>query len=151
MGLRIGLGVAKGIALTRRLPLVAVPTLDITASAQPRARGRLVAVLQAGRGRICTQTYTWSRHQSPAGWRARGELWLGRWPALVERVDREMTFCGEIDPAGYEALAALGDLARIRPAASSLRRAGWLAEVAWRRLRAGETDDPFTVAPIYVS
>jgi hypothetical protein len=31
-----------------------------------------------------------------------------------------------------------------------LRRAGYLAELGWARLRAGRTDDPVTLAPIYL-
>ena len=34
-GLRIGLALAKGLALARRLPLVGIPSLDVLAAAQP--------------------------------------------------------------------------------------------------------------------
>ncbi|MFN2109448.1 MAG: tRNA (adenosine(37)-N6)-threonylcarbamoyltransferase complex dimerization subunit type 1 TsaB, partial [Anaerolineae bacterium] len=30
-----------------------------------------------------------------------------------------------------------------------LRRAGFLADIAWPRLRAGQTDDPATLQPLY--
>ncbi|MBN1286082.1 MAG: tRNA (adenosine(37)-N6)-threonylcarbamoyltransferase complex dimerization subunit type 1 TsaB [Anaerolineae bacterium] len=146
MGLRIGLSAAKGLAISRRLPLLAVPTLDIVAAAQPRMRGRLVAVLQAGRRRICAQVYTWRREQ----WRAKGELWQGAWPAFAEQWTGEAAICGEIDSAGYEALRQYATRIKILPGAASLRRAGYLAEVAWVRLREGQTDDPFTVTPIYI-
>ncbi len=36
-GLRIGMALAKGIALAQRIPLIGVPTLDILAAAQPAA------------------------------------------------------------------------------------------------------------------
>ena len=35
-GLRVGMAVAKGLALARGLPLVGVPTLDVVAAAQGR-------------------------------------------------------------------------------------------------------------------
>ncbi len=36
-GLRIGMALAKGIALALRIPLIGVPTLDILAAGQPEA------------------------------------------------------------------------------------------------------------------
>ena len=51
-GLRIGLALAKGMALARHLPVIGVPTLDILAAAQPVREENLVAILLAGRGRL---------------------------------------------------------------------------------------------------
>jgi tRNA A37 threonylcarbamoyladenosine modification protein TsaB len=52
--------------------------------------------------------------------------------------------------AGADALATLGNLAVLLPAAARLRRASFLAEIAWRRLNQGKTDDPAKLAPIYL-
>ena len=60
-GLRVGLAVAKGLVLARRIPLVGIPTLDALAAAQGRDRRPLLAILHAGRGRICTSTYRWRK------------------------------------------------------------------------------------------
>jgi tRNA threonylcarbamoyladenosine biosynthesis protein TsaB len=146
-GLRVGLAVAKGLALARGLPLIGVPTLDVVAAAQGRDRRPLCAVLQAGRGRICVNIYRWKRSGE---WRAREEPRLTTWPALAKETTSPTLFCGEIDPAGAEALAALDDLAVLLPAATRVRRAGFLAEIAWRRLNQGETDDPATLTPVYL-
>jgi len=145
-GLRVGLAVAKGLAFARGLPLVGVPTLDVVAAAQGRDRRPLCAVLQAGRRRICVVTYRWRKGE----WRARKVPRLTTWPALVEETAAPTLFCGEIDPAGADVLAALGELATLLPAATWLRRAGFLAELAWRRLNRNETDDPATLTPIYL-
>jgi len=145
-GLRVGMAVAKGLALARTLPLIGVPTLDVVAAAQGRDRRPLFAVLQAGRRRICVATYRWRDGE----WHARGEPRLTTWSNLVEEIASPTLFCGEIDPAGADVLAALGELAVLLPAAARLRRAGFLAEVAWRRLNRGETDDPATLTPIYL-
>lgn len=145
-GLRVGIALAKGLALARGLPLVGVPTLDVVAAAQRRDRRPLCAVLQAGRGRLCVATYRWRA----GGWVAREEARLSTWSALVGQTVVPTLFCGEIDPAGADALASLGELAVLLPAAARLRRAGFLAEVAWRRLKRGETDDPATLTPIYL-
>ena len=145
-GLRVGLAVAKGLALARGLPLVSVPTLDVVAAAQGRDRRPLCAVLQAGRGRICVATYRWWRGE----WRAREAPRLTTWPALTEEMASPTLFCGEIDLVGANALAALGELAVLLPPAARLRRAGFLAELAWQRLNRGETDALATLAPIYL-
>src|ERR1700730_15028046 len=55
-GLRIGVRAAKGLAMALNLPLLAIPTLDVIAAAQPgpsaSADDSLIAVVQAGRGRV---------------------------------------------------------------------------------------------------
>ena len=145
-GLRVGMAVAKGLALSRGLPLIGVPTLDVVAAAQGRDRRPLCAVLQAGRRRICVATYRWRSGE----WRVREEPSLTTWLSLAQRTTVPTLFCGEVDAEGADALASLGDLAVLLPGAARLRRAGFLAEVAWRRLNRGETDDPATLAPIYL-
>jgi len=145
-GLRVGMAVAKGLALARGLALISVPTLDVVAAAQGRDRRPLCAVLQAGRGRICVATYRWRGGE----WRAREAPRLTTWLALVEEMASPTLFCGEVDLVGAEALATLGELAVLLPAAARLRRAGFLAELAWRRLNRGEVDDPATLTPIYL-
>lgn len=145
-GLRVGLAVAKGLALARALPLVGVPTLDVVAAAQGRDRRPLCAILQAGRGRICVATYRWRSGE----WRLREGPDLTTWSTLVEETDSPTLFCGEVNVAGADALATLGNLAVLLPAAARLRRASFLAEIAWRRLNQGKTDDPAKLAPIYL-
>ncbi len=145
-GLRVGLSVAKGLALARGLPLIGVPTLDVTAAAQWRDRRPLCTVLQAGRRRICVAIYRWRKGE----WRARQEPRLTTWSALAEETSSPTLFCGEIDAAGAEVLASLGELAVPLPAATNLRRAGFLAQLAWPRLNRGESDDPATLAPLYL-
>ncbi|MEE8390270.1 MAG: tRNA (adenosine(37)-N6)-threonylcarbamoyltransferase complex dimerization subunit type 1 TsaB [Anaerolineae bacterium] len=145
-GLRVGIAVAKGLALARGLPLVGVPTLDVVAAAQGRDRRPLCAVLQAGRKRICVATYRW-RHGE---WHVHQEPRLRTWSDLLKEITSPTLFCGEIDPVGSDALATLGELAVLLPAAARLRRASFLAELAWQRLNRGATDDPATLTPLYL-
>jgi tRNA threonylcarbamoyladenosine biosynthesis protein TsaB len=145
-GLRIGLAVAKGLALAQRLPLVGVPTLDVVASAQGRDRRRLGAVLQAGRGRICIGIYRWQF----GGWQAQGEARLTTWMALAEEMREPTLLCGEIDQEGADLMTRLGDQAVLLPPAWRLRRAGFLAELGWARLKQGQVDDPATLTPVYL-
>ncbi|NDJ75618.1 MAG: tRNA (adenosine(37)-N6)-threonylcarbamoyltransferase complex dimerization subunit type 1 TsaB [Chloroflexi bacterium] len=147
-GLRIGLSTAKGLALAQNFPLVGVPTLDIVAYAVPAFEGRLVAVLQAGRGRVCAQGYRWSGPVS--GWAPTGQAEITTWAALVDGVEEPTLFAGEIDDNGQALLAESTPLVHVAPGAWGLRRAGFLAEIAWARLRTGQTDDPALAAPIYL-
>jgi tRNA threonylcarbamoyladenosine biosynthesis protein TsaB len=145
-GLRIGMAVAKGLALAHSLPLIGVPTLDVVATAQGGDSRPLCAVLQAGRGRICAATYHWQDGE----WLAQETPHLTTWSALAETITNPTLFCGEIDQEAAKALKAFGELAVLLPAATRLRRAGFLAELAWRRLNQGESDDPTTLVPTYL-
>jgi tRNA threonylcarbamoyladenosine biosynthesis protein TsaB len=46
--LRIGLAIAKGLSLSLHIPVVGIPTLDITAACQPIRDLPMIAVLKAG-------------------------------------------------------------------------------------------------------
>jgi tRNA threonylcarbamoyladenosine biosynthesis protein TsaB len=146
-GLRIGLGVAKGLALTLAVPLVGIPTLDILVYAQARKRGSLCAVLEAGRGRVCAAFYRWRRNQ----WQRQGDYLLTTLDELCVNIEAQTLFCGEIDAQATALLRErLGERAVVASPASSLRRAGYLAELGWQRLERGEVDDPAALTPIYL-
>lgn len=145
-GLRIGLGVAKGLAVAQGIGLVMIPTLDIVAAGAPRYPHPLIAVLQAGRGRICAQRFTWTE----AGWRPAEDAIITGWAALLDAIDRPTAVAGEIDDAAHALLAESEKPIVVVSGAYSLRRAGFLAELAWERVRAGALDDPATTTPIYL-
>jgi len=146
-GLRIGLSVAKGLALTLAIPLMGIPTLDILVYAQARRPGPVCAVLQAGRGRVCAAFYRWRKGQ----WQRQGDYCLTTLDELCADIETPIFFCGEIDAQAIELLRErLGEKAVVASPASSLRRAGYLAELGWQRLERGEVDDPATLTPIYL-
>lgn len=145
-GLRIGLGVAKGLAVAQGIGLVAIPTLEIVARGVPPSADPLSAVLQAGRGRICAQRFTWAG----AAWRPVGEPGIMGWEALLDGIDRPTIIAGEIDEAAQALVTGSARPVALVAGAYSLRRASFLAELAWERVRAGQLDDPATAAPIYL-
>jgi tRNA threonylcarbamoyladenosine biosynthesis protein TsaB len=148
-GLRIGMSLAKGLALaaTPPLPIVNIPTLDVTAVAQPHHTDRLCAVAQAGRKRINAGTYQWVEDQ---GWLAEGDPFITVWTELLDVLKGDWQIAGEIDATGREALSHAPHILVASPAAG-LRRAGYLAELAHRQLAAGFPADPATAAPIYLT
>lgn len=147
-GLRIGLSLAKGLALASvpPIPLIGIPTLDITALGQPHAFDRLCVVSQAGRGRVNAGFYHWHHD----GWQPDGPPVTLSWPDLVARLETPTQIAGEISATGRDSLASLGDRVLIAPGAFALRRAGFLAELACRRLATGKIDDPAALAPVYL-
>jgi tRNA threonylcarbamoyladenosine biosynthesis protein TsaB len=146
-GLRIGLGFAKGLSLANQLQLIGVPTLDILASALPRSEGTLVIVAEAGRSRICTNNYIWSVGK---GWESAEDPTIETWELLLHRIEGPATIAGEITPAGKRLIRNIKKQLKVVTPASTNRRAGYLAEIGWNRLRRGWTDDPEELKPIYL-
>lgn len=146
-GLRIGLGLAKGLALANQTRLIGVPTLDIVAASQPQSKGQLVAVCEAGRTRVCAGSYKW---EGGKGWQSQGDPTIVSWEELVASVEEPATFAGEISSEGAKMIRASQKSLKIASAATSVRRAGCLAEIGWTRLRRGRTDDPAELVPIYL-
>jgi len=148
-GLRIGLGFAKGLSLAQALPLVGVPTLDGLMRAQPPRAEHALALLQAGRGRVSAAPYQWRARTFR--WEAAGETRVLDWASLAAELSASTSpvyVVGDIDAAGADRLRPLRGRVLLASAALSLRRAGFLAELGWERLRSG-ADDANRLAPIY--
>jgi len=147
-GLRVGLAAAKGLALAHGLTLLGIPTLDVVAYPHQAQPVPVIAVLQAGRGRVYWAPYA----HGPGGWAAQEPPRLSTVPELANTVVRPLMFVGEVSTAERETLIswAGGARANFLPSALSLRRAGYLAELGWRRFDAGEADDPASLSPIYL-
>lgn len=147
-GLRVGLSVAKGLALALGIPLLGVPTLDAAAYAHSRELLLVCAVLPAGRGRWCMALY---QNSEESGWQRRSDYMLVGTDDLVASLRGPTLVCGEIDSRLCQALrAATPQRAVIASPASRVRRPGYLAELAWQRLVAGERDNLSTLSPIYL-
>ncbi|MCL4459748.1 MAG: tRNA (adenosine(37)-N6)-threonylcarbamoyltransferase complex dimerization subunit type 1 TsaB [Chloroflexi bacterium] len=146
-GLRAGLSTAKGLAFALSIPIVGVSTLESTAYqyAQP---GLLIRpLLEAGRGEVYTALYKaegndWKQVEKP-------ELTI--LSTVYQRTQRPTLICGEISLQLIgEIKARLGTLAIIPRAAALLRRAGYLAELGWKRIQDNQIDDPATLEPLYL-
>jgi tRNA threonylcarbamoyladenosine biosynthesis protein TsaB len=138
-GLRIGIALAKGFATALKVPLVGVTTLDTLAASQPnyQSGGGLVVAVQAGRGRVIVRSYRWQKGH----WNSRTEPRIVRWESLPEHIDGLAFITGEIDAEGMAKLQEVqadGVPLNIVPAANRVRRAGYLAQIAWDRLQASD-------------
>lgn len=145
-GLRIGLAVAKGLALPHKLPVVGVPTLEITARPLAGSDLPVWAVAQAGRGRILVAGFAQHKKQ----WQVTVQPYRTTFAELARRITTPALCTGEIDAEAARQLQK-ESAAQVVSAAQRTRRAAFLAEIAAERLEAGEQDDPDALVPVYLS
>jgi tRNA threonylcarbamoyladenosine biosynthesis protein TsaB len=152
-GVRIAVSTAKSLAYSLEVPLYGVPSLDVLAYSHVAVTAAQVcAVLNMGRNRLAWALY-----------RTKGTQWRRLTPyanstptEMAESVrDYETNlatlFCGELNAPALEAIKdILGVQASISPPAASLRRSGYLAELAIQRADQGESDDPATLQALYI-
>lgn len=145
-GLRIGMALAKGIALARHLPMIGIPTLDILARAQPLRDLPLAAILRAGRGRLAVGWYQPGRD----GWQSTSPIEILDIQRLAQRMQSPTYVCGELTEEERRTLARKHKNVLLSSPAASLRRPSFLAELGWKRWLAGRVDDPATLSPTYL-
>jgi tRNA threonylcarbamoyladenosine biosynthesis protein TsaB len=146
-GLRIGLAVAKGIALACHLPIIGIPTLDIVAESQPVSLGlTLAAVLQAGRERLAVGWYTATEDR----WQLTPPLEIMDALQLSHQIHMPTLVCGELSEEQQHTLARKYKNVILASPAHSVRRPSLLAELAWKRWQSGDVDDPVTLSPTYL-
>ena len=146
-GLRIGMALAKGVALARHLPIIGIPTLDIVAESQPVSPGyTLAAILQVGRGRLAVGWYIPSDNH----WQLNPPIQVMDVLKLSHLIHEPTMVCGELNEEQQHTLARKYKNVILASPAHSLRRPALLAELAWKRWMVGDVDDPATLSPTYL-
>lgn len=167
-GLRIGLSVAKGLALARGLPVVGVPTLDGLAQAFAQQPLPIWAVLEAGRGKYAAARFSVKKGRAKRA----GDYIVGdaenlanlisvkgeEAPAEGEPAKRGgrtkasgAFVCGEVDATLRSTLIArLQEKVVLATAANSTRRAAYLGELAWQRWQTNRMNDLNSLTPYYI-
>ena len=150
--LRVGLAFVKGLALARKLAMVGIPTLDIVAAAQPVSKLPLVAVLQAGRGRIAAQRYKRLDDQASGepAWKSQGGAEITTADALAESIEKPTLVAGELTASERQRLARKKVNVLLAPPPLCVRRPSVLAQLAWARWQEGRLDEPESLAPVYL-
>jgi tRNA threonylcarbamoyladenosine biosynthesis protein TsaB len=153
-GLRVGLAVAKGLALPTGLPLVLVSSLDALAAdlaATLSAPGLVVPCIDAGKGQIYARPYDAGPGQEPVP-RADGDWVLA--PADLGPL-ASAAAAGKLVVAGGSGVDRYADILRDLLGAPSVRlmaagpSALAVASLARQRLARGEHDDLATAVPRY--
>lgn len=146
-GLRVGLALAKGLALAGQIPLIGVPTLDIVAFSIEQMPVQLLVAAEAGRTRVCAAVYQW---QDKQGWKPRRPPVIDTWENIVTSIEKPTLFAGEITADAAKLIRNSSQNFAVAYPAVSTRRAGYLTEIGWQRLRKGQVDDAASLAPIYL-
>jgi tRNA threonylcarbamoyladenosine biosynthesis protein TsaB len=144
--LRIGLALAKGLALSLNIPLLGIPTFEFQAAQQPLAAEPLLTVLPAGRSRLAVQEFS----SSSGCWQPQDEARVMTAEEISDRISGPTRICGEMSPSERQVIGRKWKNAMIAPPALAMRRPSMLAELAWKRWKEGEVDDPALLAPIYL-
>jgi tRNA threonylcarbamoyladenosine biosynthesis protein TsaB len=140
-GVRVALSVAKGIAAALQVPAWGVSSLDVLAYAAGPSAFAVRAVLEAGRGRYVTALYRAGESIEPAR--------LATLEELIDLVREPTVLIGEFSGAARAELSGRAT-SMLAPAAASVRRAGFLAELGWRLQRAGDPGDAQALDAVYV-
>jgi tRNA threonylcarbamoyladenosine biosynthesis protein TsaB len=150
-GLRVGLAVAKGLALPTTLPLVLVSSLEALACdlASLTTGSGLLPCLDAGKGQVYARLY--ENHATPI---AQGNSDWVIAPGEICRLASEGT-AGRTLCAGGSGVDRYLDVMRTALGASAVRpsvdgpSAAAVARLARERLRQGQCDDIETAVPRY--
>jgi len=144
--LRIGLALVKGMALSLKIPVVGIPTLDFLAAAMPISDLPLAAVLKAGRGRMALVWYA----AKNGHWLPQSEPQVVLIDEFANGIDKPILVCGELSGEERHALAKKRKLVSLASPAQSVRRPSFLAEMAWERWKMGKTSEVVSLSPIYL-
>jgi tRNA threonylcarbamoyladenosine biosynthesis protein TsaB len=142
-GLRVGVSTAKGLAFALGLSIAGVGRLEDEAYQFVDCGRPVCAVHRVGRGEVA-----WAVYEGPrAEWREIATPRLSTPEVLLAEAPADALFCAEEGDGVEEMLAAAGATFTVAPVR---RRAGFLADLGWRRLASGDVDDARTLAPLYL-
>lgn len=146
-GLRVGLATAKGLAFAYNAPLVGISTLEVEAYQHALHSETICPIFNAGRGEIATALF----QNKDGKWQKLMDEHITKLDELCSKLKSKTVFCGQITEETISQLkATFDDRAIIAQGALLIRRAGYLAELGWKRLANAEGDNPATLQPLYL-
>ena len=146
--LRVGISTAKGLAMAHDIPLVAVGTLDVEAGPYLGLGRPVRAVVGAGRDMVYTASYSSETDSSVNTVEA---YRVETFSELAASLEKDALICGEAAQATADAVkGSTGVALQVAGLPPPTRRPAILAKLAYRRLMAGDLDDPDLLQPIYI-
>ena len=103
-------------------------------------------MLPAGRRRLAVG---WYRNEENR-WRSSEEPVIMTAEDLSSLITEPTIICGEFDAEERQILGRKWKNALLASPAQCVRHPGMLAELGWTRFKAGEQDEPISLAPIYL-
>jgi tRNA threonylcarbamoyladenosine biosynthesis protein TsaB len=143
-GLRVGLTVAKVLAMAGPTALVAVPTLEVLVQNASKDAEFACAITNAHRGDVNACLF-----------RSAGGEWRAEW---APRIWRPADLCADLPEGAF----LLGEGLAVYESAFAPRRdrwlaperwsprAAWVARLGYQRYRQGQRDDPHQLVPVYL-
>lgn len=149
-GIRVGLATVKGLVQVIRKPLVGIVTLDSLAYNLAGVPGIICPVIEARKNELYSALYRWQVNKM-----VRLTNYLAVAPeallTLLEKFDDPVTFLGDGTVSYREILLRdLRNRGRLAGPAHNLPRAAQIALLGWKRLLAGQVDDPLQLKPLYL-
>ena len=140
--LRVGMSTAKSLAAAMGMPLVSVSTLDVEAQPYLGLGGPVIALIGAGRRRLYAGTY---------GLAAQPEYTVVDRDELPSMIQGSPIVCGEaLLGTGSPLQEQFSEGVRLAASPPPTRRAGVLADLAYRRWQSGHVDEPASLQPTYL-
>lgn len=146
-GLRIGLGLAKGLAFGLHKPLIAVPTMEGLLSKMPDICKWACVMIQARKGEVFQGLYKWNQN----GWFLHGDYRIVPEKAIaMDLPDHEIVFVGDGALHYQEIIQKRRDRVRfVNNHLSGVSGYG-VAKRGYELLMSGQTADSDGVVPIYI-
>ena len=150
-GLRIGLASAKMMAYALHIPLIAVPTLEALAHHCVCEGVRLVPVMDAQKGNVYVQEFTWRADGDALTLHEESSLAILPLTEVIARLSKtEQPVLLLGDAMQRKVDVELPVNVRLAPIHARMPRAACVGLSALTRLARGETDDPVTAVPLYL-
>lgn len=145
-GLRVGMSIAKGLAVAGDVPVVGICTLDALAYQHQHLSLPVYPLIRLGRERFATALF-----QHEGTWQRLSDYRNVSLPELCADVREQPFFCGDIDAHVQQQMQQCIDgPSYFAYAVDNVRRPGYLADLAWQRFVAGDCDDVMTLEPLYL-
>lgn len=143
--LRVGLGIAKGLAFSLDIPLISLGTLNVMAYPFANTKIQICPIQQSSHNVIAAAVY-----QQSNTWRCIKPAYLTTLELLCQQVEQQTLFCGEIDVDMANGIEQhLGPLAVI-PKITDTPHTASLAALGWKRFISGQQDNIATLEPLYL-
>jgi tRNA threonylcarbamoyladenosine biosynthesis protein TsaB len=146
-GLRIGITLAKTLALAAGVKLVAVPSVRVLVENAPADARNVIIVLDAKRDQIFTARFERSSEDQP--WREREPARLDSLRAMLDRSPRPVHLLGEGIPYHLRFISQDSQVI-VTPEETWRASARAVGRIGSQLAQAGQYTDPDRLTPIYI-
>lgn len=148
-GIRIGMATAKALAQGRKLPLVAIPTLQALACTQMTSNYLVSPVMNARKKEVYTALFSF-QGQKIEQLEADQAIEPTKWVESLQKYEQPVLFVGDGVEVYRQTWVTLTQPAVFPPAIFHGVRASTVAQLGRERLLAGEQDDLYSLKPSYI-